>query len=78
MKGLEKVEGSDSRERVGKGGGFVIATNTSKPAYSSDIGMFTLATKSFIADSWNRSPEHYVELCWCTFSITEAAIMKCF
>ena len=32
-------------------GGFVIATNTSKPAYSSDIGMFTLATESFIADS---------------------------
>jgi hypothetical protein len=54
MKGLEKVECSDSRERVdrvGGGGGFVIATNTSKPAYSSDIGMFTLATKSFIADS---------------------------
>jgi len=59
-------------------GGFVIATNTSKPAYSSDIGMFTLVTKSFIADSWNRSLEHYVQLCWYTFSITEAAIMECF
>lgn len=37
--------------RVLAGVGFVIATNTSKPAYSSDTGMFTLATKSFIADS---------------------------
>jgi len=78
MKGLQKVECSDSRERVDRGWGFVIATNTSKPAYSSDIGMFTLATKSFIADSWNRSLEHYIQLCWYTFSITEAAIMECF
>ena len=50
MKGLEKVECSDSRQSAGRGG-FVIATNTSKPAYSSDIGMFMLATKSSIADS---------------------------
>jgi hypothetical protein len=54
MKGLEKVECSDSCEGLGRGR-FVIATNTSKPAYSSDTGMFTLATKSFIADSWNIS-----------------------